>query len=143
MRPRASASSISWLSCRLQSRSDWEIGRRWRIGPNREGKHHRPGFGGRLLQRQRPTGGPGGRKGRHAEPLDSVRASHPDHRREGRARCGQWGPQACPRHRQALGHSTEAATEDNVRRLVRRLNLSSDDGELLLGMLKKMTRANR
>ena len=35
---------------------------------------------------------------------------------------------------------TEAATEDNVRRMVRRLHLSANDAELLLGMLRKMAR---
>jgi len=35
---------------------------------------------------------------------------------------------------------TEAATEDNVRRLVRRLNLSGEDAELMLGMLRKIAR---
>jgi tRNA/rRNA methyltransferase len=35
---------------------------------------------------------------------------------------------------------TEAATEDNVRRLIRRLNLHSDDAKLLLGMLRKIGR---
>ena len=35
---------------------------------------------------------------------------------------------------------TEAATEDNVRRLVRRLDLSAEDAELLLGMMRKILR---
>jgi TrmH family RNA methyltransferase len=36
---------------------------------------------------------------------------------------------------------TEAATEDNVRRLIRRLTLNADDAELLLGMLRKIARS--
>ena len=35
---------------------------------------------------------------------------------------------------------TEAATEDNVRRLMHRLHLTPDDAELLLGMLRKIAR---
>jgi tRNA/rRNA methyltransferase len=38
---------------------------------------------------------------------------------------------------------TEAATEDNVRRLMRRLQLNAADAELLLGMLKKIERKLR
>ena len=38
---------------------------------------------------------------------------------------------------------TEAATEDNVRRLMRRLQLNSADAELMLGMLRKMERKLR
>ena len=33
---------------------------------------------------------------------------------------------------------TSTATEDKVRRLTRRLNLSAEDAELLLGMLRKI-----
>jgi TrmH family RNA methyltransferase len=35
---------------------------------------------------------------------------------------------------------TEGATEDNVRRMIRRLTLKADDAELLLGMLRKIAR---
>lgn len=38
---------------------------------------------------------------------------------------------------------TEAATEDNVRRVMRRLRMNSADAELLLGMLKKIERKLR
>jgi TrmH family RNA methyltransferase len=46
----------------------------------------------------------------------------------------------CLRWSDYVKSKTDAATQDNVRRLVRRLNLSAADAELLLGMLRKIAR---